>query len=65
MLHCAKETGKHCLPAYSPAPTGGIFSTEGLEPVFGTPLPSPLSLFEAMRVTRLPQNNFSMHLVTL
>lgn len=32
-------------------PPQDIFSTEGLEPVFGTPLPSPFSLFEAMRVT--------------
>lgn len=48
MLHRVKEAGKHSVPGYSPAPTGGGFSTGGLEPVFGTSLPSPLSLFEAM-----------------
>lgn len=57
--HCAKETGKHCVPGYSPAPTGGGFSTGGLEPAFGTPLPSPLSLFEAMARNTVTTESFS------
>lgn len=57
--HCAKETGKHCVPGYSPAPTGGGFSTGGLEPAFGTPLPSPLSLFEAMARNSVTTDSFS------